>query len=79
MAVTDEVAVELVSALSSLLRTARTYSHTRHEQLGASGVTLGALKRLSDGAAPPGDVAAHLAVTPSAVSWWLMGTASLTG
>ncbi len=68
MAVTEAVAVELVTALSCLVRTARSYSHARHEQLGASGVTFGVLKRLSDGAARLGDVAEHLGVTPSAVS-----------
>ena len=68
MTVSEPVALEIVGALSGLVRTARSYSHVRHEQLGASGVTLGVLKRLAQGPARSGDLACALGVSPSAVS-----------
>lgn len=68
MGVTEPVAVELLTAVSRLLRTARTYSHLRSQQLGPSGVTLGVLTRLGAASARPGDLATQLGVTASAVS-----------
>ncbi len=68
MTVSEPVALEIVGALSGLVRTARSYSHVRHEQLGATGVTLGVLKRLAQGPARSGDLACALGVSPSAVS-----------
>jgi DNA-binding MarR family transcriptional regulator len=68
MTVSEPVALEIVGALSGLVRTARSYSHVRHEQLGATGVTLGVLKRLAQAPARCGDLACALGVSPSAVS-----------
>jgi DNA-binding MarR family transcriptional regulator len=68
MTVSEPVALEIVGALSGLVRTARSYSHVRHEQLGATGVTLGVLKLLGQGPARSGDLACALGVSPSAVS-----------
>ncbi len=68
MTVSEPVALEIVDALSGLVRTARSYAHVRHEQLGATGVTLGVLKRLAQGPARAGDLACTLGVSPSAVS-----------
>ena len=68
MTVSEPVALQIVDALSGLVRTARSYAHVRHEQLGATGVTLGVLKRLAQGPARAGDLACALGVSPSAVS-----------
>ena len=68
MTVSEPVALQVVDALSGLVRTARSYAHVRHEQLGATGVTLGVLKRLAQGPARAGDLACALGVSPSAVS-----------
>lgn len=71
MTVSEPVALQIVDALSGLVRTARSYAHVRtqeHEQLGATGVTLGVLKRLAQGPARSGDLACALGVSPSAVS-----------
>ncbi len=68
MTVSEPVALEIVGALSGLIRTARTYSHLRHEQLGPTGITLAILKRLAEEPSRCGDIACALGVTPSAVS-----------
>ncbi len=68
MSVSDPVAAQIVAALSGLVRTSRSYAHLRHEQLGATGVTLAVLVRLADGPARPGDLACALGVSASAVS-----------
>lgn len=68
MTVSEPVAVEIVSALSGLIRTARSYSHLRHEQLGPTGIALAILTRLADQPSRSGDVACALGVSPSAVS-----------
>jgi len=68
MTVSEPVALEIVGALSGLIRTARTYSHLRHEQLGPTGITLAILKRLADEPSRSGDIACALGVSASAVS-----------
>jgi DNA-binding MarR family transcriptional regulator len=68
MTVSEPVALEIVGALSGLIRTARTYSHLRHEQLGPTGITLAILKRLAAEPSRSGDIACALGVSPSAVS-----------
>jgi DNA-binding MarR family transcriptional regulator len=68
MTVSEPVALEIVGALSGLVRTARSYSHLRHEQLGPTGVALAILTRLHDEPSRSGDVACALGVSPSAVS-----------
>jgi DNA-binding MarR family transcriptional regulator len=68
MTVSEPVALEIVGALSGLIRTARSYSHMRHEQLGPTGIALAILKRLDQAPSRSGDIACALGVTPSAVS-----------
>ncbi len=68
MGATEPAAVELLTAVTRLLRTARTYSRVRSEHEGPSGVTLGVLTLLGAASARPGDLALALGVTPSAVS-----------
>jgi DNA-binding MarR family transcriptional regulator len=68
MSVSEPVALEIVGALSGLIRTARSYSHLRHEQLGPTGVALAILKRIADEPSRSGDIAGALGVSPSAVS-----------
>lgn len=68
MTVSEPVAVQLVATLSGLVRTSRSYSHLRREQLGATGVTLAVLSRLAEGPARAGDLACALGVSASAVS-----------
>lgn len=68
MTVSEPVALEIIGALSGLIRTARTYSHLRHEQLGPTGITLAILKRLAEESSRCGDIACALGVSPSAVS-----------
>ena len=68
MTVSEPVALEIVGALSGLIRTARSYSHLRHEQLGPSGIALAILKRLADQPSRSGDIACALGVSASAVS-----------
>ena len=68
MTVSEPVALEIVGALSGLIRTARTYSHLRHEQLGPTGIALAILKRLHDEPSRSGDIACALGVSASAVS-----------
>lgn len=61
---------EVVSALSSLVRTTRTIARQRNDQLGASGTPLALLKALSrgEGRQRPGDLAQLTSVAPSVVS-----------
>lgn len=68
MTVSEPVALEIVGALSGLIRTARSYSHLRHEQLGPTGIALAILKRLDLAPDRSGDIACTLGVSPSAVS-----------
>ena len=68
MTVSEPVALEIVSALSGLVRTARSYAHLRDEQLGPTGIALAILKRLAERPSRSGDIACALAVSPSAVS-----------
>jgi DNA-binding MarR family transcriptional regulator len=68
MTVSEPVAVEIVGALSGLIRTARSYSHLRHEQLGPTGVALAILKQIAHEPRRSGDIACALGVSPSAVS-----------
>jgi len=68
MTVSETVALEVVGALSGLIRTARSYSHLRHEQLGPTGIALAILKRLAERPSRSGDMACALGVSPSAVS-----------
>ena len=68
MTVSEPVALEIVGALSGLIRTARSYSHLRHEQLGPTGIALAILKRLHDEPSRSGDIACALGVSASAVS-----------
>ncbi len=76
MAVSEPVAVELLSSVSRLVRTARSYAHLRNQQLGRTGLPLGILTRLQapvavlahPGMTRPGDLATALGVSPSAVS-----------
>jgi DNA-binding MarR family transcriptional regulator len=68
MSVSEPVALEIVGALSGLVRTARSYAHLRHEQLGPTGIALAILKRLAERPSRSGDIACALAVSPSAVS-----------
>lgn len=68
MAVTESAAVELITSVSRLVRSTRTYAHQREQQLGRGGLTLGILVKLADGPLRPGDLAVLLHVTPSAVS-----------
>ena len=63
--------VEVLAALSSLIRASRAVTRQRHDQLGASGTPLAVLKALSrsdEGRARPGDLAAAAGVAPSVVS-----------
>ncbi|MEP6798058.1 MAG: MarR family winged helix-turn-helix transcriptional regulator [Lapillicoccus sp.] len=73
MAVTETVAVELLSSVSRLVRTSRTYAHLRNQELGRTGLSLGVLSRLHICAARPGDLATRLGVSPSAVSRCVAG------
>ena len=68
MTVSEPVALEIVGALSGLIRTARSYSHLRHEQLGPTGIALAILKRLHEEPSRSGDIACALGVSASAVS-----------
>ena len=68
MTVSEPVALEIVDALSGLIRTARSYSHLRHEQLGPTGIALAILKRLHEEPSRSGDIACALGVSASAVS-----------
>ncbi len=68
MAVTESAAVELITSVSRVMRTTRTYAHQREQQLGRGGLTLGILVKLGQGPLRPGDLALLLHVTPSAVS-----------
>ena len=68
MAVTESAAVELVTSVSRVVRSTRTYAHQREQQLGRGGLTLGILVKLADTPLRPGDLAVLLHVTPSAVS-----------
>jgi len=68
MPVTESVAVELITSVSRVMRTTRTYAHQREQQLGRGGLTLGILVKLGQGPLRPGDLALLLHVTPSAVS-----------
>ena len=68
MTVSEPVALEIVGALSGLIRTARSYSHLRHEQLGPTGIALAILKRLHDEPCRSSDIACALGVSASAVS-----------
>jgi DNA-binding MarR family transcriptional regulator len=64
-------AVEVISALSSLIRSSRAIARARHDPLGASGTPLAVLKALSraqDGHDRPGDLAVATGVAPSVVS-----------
>jgi hypothetical protein len=56
VAVSEPVPLAILDALPGLVRTARSSSHLRHEQLGATGVTLAVLKRLAQEPARSGDV-----------------------
>jgi DNA-binding MarR family transcriptional regulator len=62
--------VEIVSALASLIRTARAISRQHHQQLGASGTPLTVLKSLHrrPGQDRPGDLAQAAGVAPSVMS-----------
>jgi DNA-binding MarR family transcriptional regulator len=63
--------LEVIAALTSLIRASRAVARQRHDQLGASGTpvaVLKALSRASDGRDRPGDLAAAAGVAPSVVS-----------
>lgn len=63
--------LEVIAALSSLIRASRAVARQRHDQLGASGTPLAVLKALSrsdEGQARPGDLAVAAGVAPSVVS-----------
>ena len=68
MSVSTAQSRELVDALGAVIRTARSYAHLKHEQLGASNVSLAILTRLASASARPGDLAEALCVNPSAIS-----------
>jgi DNA-binding MarR family transcriptional regulator len=64
-------AVEIVSALSSLVRHSRAIARHGHDQLGVASTPLAVLKALSraeDGQDRPGDLASATGVAPSVVS-----------
>jgi DNA-binding MarR family transcriptional regulator len=66
-----DTSLEVIAALSSLIRASRGIARQRHDQLGASGTPVAVLKALSradDGQARPGDLAAAAGVAPSVVS-----------
>ena len=77
MTVSEPVAVELLTSVSRLVRTTRSYAHLRNQEFGRTGLPLGILTRLH---APPcaqptqpammrpSDLAIALGVSPSAVS-----------
>lgn len=63
--------MEVISALSSLLRCSRAIARQRHDQLGASSTPVAILKALSHADAAhvrPGDLAVATGVAPSVVS-----------
>ena len=63
--------LEVIAALSSLIRASRSIARQRHDQLGASGTPVAVLKALSrsdEGQARPGDLAVAAGVAPSVVS-----------
>jgi DNA-binding MarR family transcriptional regulator len=70
LAAPDSRTTQIVSALASLIRSARAISRQHHQRLGASGTPLAVLKALR--ANPehdrPGDLAAAAGVAPSVVS-----------
>jgi DNA-binding MarR family transcriptional regulator len=66
-----DVPLEVIAALSSLIRASRAVARQRHDQLGASGTPIAVLKALSradDCRARPGDLAVAAGVAPSVVS-----------
>lgn len=68
---TPDTPLEVIAALTSLIRASRAIGRQRHDQLGASGTPLAVLKALSradDGQARPGDLAVAAGVAPSVVS-----------
>ena len=68
MPISTPAAEELFTSLSALLRTARSFAHLKHEQLGPSGVTLAVLAIIGERPARSGEVACQLGVTASSVS-----------
>ena len=63
--------LEVIAALTSLIRASRAVARQRHDQLGASGTPVAVLKALSratDGHDRPGDLAVAAGVAPSVVS-----------
>jgi DNA-binding MarR family transcriptional regulator len=63
--------LEVIAALTSLIRASRAVARQRHDQLGASGTPVAVLKALSraaDGRDRPGDLAVAAGVAPSVVS-----------
>lgn len=68
MPVPASVAGDLVSSLSGLIRTARSFVHLNRERLGPSGVPLSLLGKLGNNPVRATDLACHLGVTPSSVS-----------
>jgi DNA-binding MarR family transcriptional regulator len=63
--------LEVIAALTSLIRASRAVARQRHDQLGASGTPVAVLKALSratDGQNRPGDLAVAAGVAPSVVS-----------
>lgn len=68
MPVSEPAAVELLTSVSRLVRTARTYAHQRNQHLGRAGLPLGILTRLNVAMTRPTDLALALGVSPSAVS-----------
>jgi DNA-binding MarR family transcriptional regulator len=66
-----DTSLEVIAALSSLIRASRAVARQRHDQLGASSTPLAVLKALSradEGRARPGDLAVAAGVAPSVVS-----------
>ena len=60
--------VQLLDALSRLIRTARAAGHRQQTEFGLSGTPLGILRTLAAGDARPGDLAGRLQIAPSVVS-----------
>lgn len=63
--------LEVIAALTSLIRASRAVARQRHDQLGASGTPVAVLKALSradEDGARPGDLAVAAGVAPSVVS-----------
>ena len=60
--------IQLLDAVSRLVRTSRAAGHRHQTEFGLSGTPLGILKALASGDARPGDLALRLQIAPSVIS-----------